>query len=161
MKLGKYHLGIKRKGELILPLLFLVFTLLYFRETHHLLSSDAMLLVRFILLGVLLLSGILIARQITFSTAGSSGGRGEETPAPFSDHTKKIAWFIVLTTLSLLLLRYVGYVITFVVYSILMMYILGVRDKKWLVFVPLVLLSFLYFLFQIWLTVPLPKGFLG
>lgn len=161
LKIGKYQVRVKSRGELILPLVFSVFAILYLRETYALLSFNAMLLVRYVLFGVLLLSVIVAVKQITFSDTGLSDSKKDNMKIHFDDNARKIALFILLTALSLMMLRRVGYVITFGLYSSLMMYILGVRNIKTLVIVPICLLVFLYLLFQKWLMVPMPKGIFG
>jgi len=69
--------------------------------------------------------------------------------------------FVILTLANLLLLNVVGYIVTFFLFSLSLMLILGVRSIKILMLVPVSLILVLYLVFQRWLLIPLPMGFFG
>lgn len=163
MKIGNKSITIKKKGEFIIPAVATMFALLYLKESMRLFSSDAMLLTRMVLIGVIALSVVVMLKQFNVEASEKMEGKENTSTIPFwkNDMMVKTLVFIVLTGLSLALLNTLGYIVTFGGYLIIMMYILGIRQPKILVFVPTGILLFIYFLFQKWLMVPLPRGILG
>lgn len=162
MKIGKYYIYIKSKGELILPGIMLIFSFMYLREVMRLMGTDSMLLVRFVLAGVVGLSLYMIIREIKITSEEKMEPKSKVNlkELMLKKENKNIIIFVVMTTIAVSVIMTLGYVITFGAYLIIMMYLLGIRNYKLLAGVPVGLILFLFLLFQMWLRVPLPKGIL-
>lgn len=84
---------------------------------------------------------------------------------PFIESVKLLAhnksfMIIPFTILYIVLLPYIGTFITTILVPLLMMYFMGMRNRKQLIAVPLGLALFVTGLFQIALNIPLPWGVL-
>jgi len=75
--------------------------------------------------------------------------------------TKKVIGFILLVLVYLLLVTYVGFIITSVVFLFSCLLLFEVKSKVILIFMPLGVSLFLYLLFAVWFGVPLPEGLLN
>jgi hypothetical protein len=73
---------------------------------------------------------------------------------------KKTVMLMIMVLTYLLLLEYIGFIVTSLAFLSITMILLGVRRILLLTAVPLSVVAFVYFLFSRWLLVPLPKGIL-
>lgn len=162
MKIGKYYIYIKSKGELLLPGIMLIFSFMYLREVMRLMGTDSMLLVRFVITAVIGLSLYMMIKEIKITSQEKPAVKGKTNFKELlsKKENKNIIIFVIMTAIAVSVIMTLGYVITFGGYLIIMMYLLGIRDYKLLVGVPVGLILFLFLLFQLWLRVPLPKGIL-
>jgi len=85
---------------------------------------------------------------------------GNEEKDPPRGHLGKVAVFVVMTILYIVVMQFIGYYLTTVIYLILGMYYLSYRN--WIVMISIAggWIVFSYFAFYRLLYVPLPKGML-
>lgn len=74
---------------------------------------------------------------------------------------RRVALMLGALAVSLLLLEFLGFMLTTTLFMAVMVFGLGVRTWRMLVSVPLVSAIGLYVIFAVWLRVPLPKGILA
>ncbi len=72
----------------------------------------------------------------------------------------KFLFLVISTGLYIFLIPYVGFFTVSFVYMITVMRYLGVKSVLPLVLSPLITLGFIYYIFVIFLTIPIPQGFL-
>ncbi len=72
----------------------------------------------------------------------------------------KFLFLVISTGLYIFLIPYVGFFTVSFVYMIAVMRYLGVKSVLPLVLSPLITLGFIYYIFVIFLTIPIPQGFL-
>ncbi len=72
----------------------------------------------------------------------------------------KFLFLVISTGLYIFLIPYVGFFTVSFVYMIAVMRYLGVKSVVPLVLSPLITLGFIYYIFVIFLTIPIPQGFL-
>lgn len=73
---------------------------------------------------------------------------------------KKVGTF-VLTLLYPVLLPIVGFLPLSVIYLFGLSYFLGIRNTKAMIFYSVIVTAFLFLIFEVWLGISLPHGFLG
>jgi len=102
------------------------------------------------LIAILIFSALLLTKALL----------GTEEQDPPWGHLKKVAVFIVMTIIYIIIMQYIGYYLSTVVYLILGMYYLSYRN--WIVMISIAggWVVFSYFAFYRLLYVPLPKGML-
>jgi len=85
---------------------------------------------------------------------------GNEEKDPPWGHIKKVTAFIIMTILYIIIMQFIGYYLSTVIYLILGMYYLSYRN--WIVMISIAggWVVFSYFAFYRLLYVPLPKGML-
>ncbi|PTL38103.1 tripartite tricarboxylate transporter TctB family protein [Alkalicoccus saliphilus] len=82
---------------------------------------------------------------------------GSEVDAPL---TKKVLSFMLSIFFYLLLVEQVGFVIITLIFIPTLMWLLGTKNWKLLIIMPITVTALLYLLFVTWLGIPLPEGIL-
>jgi hypothetical protein len=102
------------------------------------------------LIAILIFSGLLLFKALL----------GTEEQDPPWGHLKKVIFFIVMTILYIIVMQYIGYYLSTIIYLILGMYYLSYRN--WVVMISITAgwVVFSYFAFYRLLYVPLPQGML-
>jgi hypothetical protein len=113
--------------------------------------------VYFILLACCLLFGVGRARAV-FGAGRSEGS--EETSAGERLDVWKSAAFVSMTLAYVALMPSVGFVVTTLLYIVLLSLALGVRSLAALAVTPPVVVGLLYLGMERWLNLPLPEGLL-
>ncbi len=72
----------------------------------------------------------------------------------------KFLFLVISTFLYIFLIPYVGFFTISFIYMVSVMRYLGIRSIFPLIISPIVTLGFIYYIFVIFLTIPIPKGFL-
>jgi len=85
---------------------------------------------------------------------------GKEEKDPPWGHLKKVAAFIIMTILYIIVMQFIGYYLATIIYLILGMYYLSYRNWTVMVSIAAGWVIFSYFAFYRLLYVPLPKGML-
>lgn len=83
-------------------------------------------------------------------------GKNIDTKAP-----KNIYIFIGLVVAYLLLISYLGFIITSILFILANLILFQVKNKYMFIFFPLIITFLLYIVFKILFNIPLPAGFLG
>ncbi len=74
---------------------------------------------------------------------------------------KKMKYILVISLVYIILLKYLGYVITTAIFLPTSMYLLGVKRPRTLLVVTVLTVLIIYISFGVMLKVPMPKSFLG
>ena len=74
---------------------------------------------------------------------------------------EKILSFIVIVSVFLLIIGWLGLIISTALFLGFTMYFLGIKNKIILIILPLVTVILIYLFFHIWLLIPLPTGIFG
>ena len=74
---------------------------------------------------------------------------------------RRVALMACAIAVSLLLLEFLGFMVTTTLFMVVVVFCLGVRSWRTLVLVPPLSAIGLYAIFALWLRVPLPKGILA
>ena len=167
MRIGNYKVYFKKKGSYIVPLIFIVVMLLYLKETTSNFFSLSMIFVRLITFISIFFLLMIFREDMEIKKITSKKVPYEqelETKTSIvsitGDVGKKIL-FILLTASIFFVIEILGYAITAALYLIITMYILEIRNYKLIIFIPAFLITFLYFVFVVWLRVPLPTNIFG
>jgi hypothetical protein len=141
---------------MIIPLGILVWACTYFNEIRSQSLQDQMFIrpVFYLLAVLFIVNGVNDFRSFS---------KGSQVAAKSKDDgdTKKVIGFILLVLVYLLLVTYVGFIITSVVFLFSCLLLFEVKSKVILIFMPLGVSLFLYLLFAVWFGVPLPEGLLN
>lgn len=157
-KLNKKYLVISK--EIFVVLLMDVFALLYFISSRGL-SAASRMFPAFLLLGIILFSVFCMIQDIhVYEEDDERMEEAVHTAADFGI-SKKLVLFAVMVLAALLLFNVAGALVCCWCFLTGAMWLLDVRSKKVLIIVPLVEVIFIYFVFVVWLAVPLPEGLLG
>ncbi len=156
----------------------LILTLLYFIDVSSLNNPEDKLLVNSVIWIIILLYPIIIWQEWREKNNKTSEKAGiteqllddvnltdqqgeesddEETSARLN---KRIFYFMLSTFLYLVIMNYLGFIITTIIYMPILMLILGTTSKKILIILPIVFTILLYILFNNLLGIPLPQGLL-
>lgn len=156
----------------------LIFTLIYFWDVSSLNNSQDKLLVDPVIWIIILLYPIIIWQEWREKNNKTTEKVGiteqllddadltdqleneEEEDEASARLTKKIFYFMLSTLLYLLIMNYLGFVITTIIYMPIIMWILGTKSKKTLILLPIGFTVLLYILFSNLLGIPLPQGLL-
>lgn len=141
---------------LLVPLIILLFTVVYYFKNRNLYNED-LLLVNPISLLIVVLSITVIIRNYASAAKQkrkSIGAAPLASERPF----KTIAVYFVTTVLYLISIYYIGMAVSTFLFLLAGMYILEVRNKKELFLVGLCVSACLYFIFSYFLKVNLPEG---
>lgn len=156
--LKKHRIEIEH--QVIVMLIMLVFTLLYFLESKDL-SYEALLFPRFLFICIAITGFLSIKKCIRFVNLESGPVKAEAQAANEFKVSKKQIVFILLTFAVIIAFSVLGAIISMFLFLVLSMVIMGVKNRLQLVLVPVGVVLFIHFVFQVWLSVPLPIGFLG
>lgn len=148
--------------EIVVVLLMDAFALAYALSARGL-SSDSLMFPGFLLASVTVFSIMCIRQAIRFRKAPEDNSREAEASGPepgFGITGKRVA-FVLLLFAALVCFQPLGAVLTIFLFLLISMLILGVRSKVLLVLIPVLMDLFVYLVFKVWLTVPLPVGILS
>ena len=158
-RLGPYEIRVR--GQIVFPLLALAFSIAYYVQVPGLkresliFAGPILYLCGALAVYLILREGLVITRQdarMADTTTNMTIVRGH-----LASQTRMIALCVGVVT-YVLLLEYVGFILLSLVFLVCAMLQLGTRKISVLVLVPLILVGSIYFLFERWLRVPLPKG---
>ncbi len=149
----------KDKGEFIIPVILIVLSVILYANTstfkfttYH--QASPQMWPRGILVLLILVSLVLMGKLL-FQKSEEGVGKGEERP--------KTKWTMMLGGILILFLyiffmKYLGYIVSTLVFALCAMLLLGNRNKVQLFVVPIVLTIFVFFVFTYAMYIPLPKG---
>lgn len=152
----KHH---HRKGvgaDLILPLMAAGYAV-YYLYTITDFPWEARINGTFIALVIWLLVGIFLIRTALRLRRGEVTLRATGILQPIAKLPVRVL-FVVLTALNILLIPWLGYTLTVMLFLLSAMWLLGVRDVKPLVIIPLAAGTVGYVFFIVALDTRLPKG---
>lgn len=75
-------------------------------------------------------------------------------------NSSKLLFLILTTIFYIFLIPYIGFFTISFIYIIIVMKYFGVNNLLPFIITPLIILSFIYYIFVIFLTIQIPKGFL-
>lgn len=157
IKLKEKTIGISH--DIVVIFVMLVFAAAYFIQTKDL-SFQSLLFPRMLFAGIAVTGLLSIRGCIKTGDAAkpSETGRDESEPRGIS---RKLMVFVTAVFALIFLLPYLGANISIVLFVFMGMLALGVRNKLVLVLTPVGTALFIFFIFKLWLAVPLPVCFLG
>ena len=152
----------RKGGELIVPSIMLAYATYYYLEVSALPRREVNLLliqpVYFVILAAFL---VLVAAYVCRSLAGKNGQatNGEASERKITNKVATLS-FAVLTVAYVYGLGWLGFVVSSWLYMTLLLMFFSV--KSWLIIVafPAGTALFIYLTFDMWLSIPLPKGIL-
>ena len=162
MKIGGYRIRLKNSyADLFIPILFGAVLIYYMLASRRIMNTDAMLLIKplavFIALSLIFIfKGEVLIQKVDDIPL-------EEKKPYFSSKEEyiKLIGFTFLILLYFVALTYVGFITSTPVFSAAAMFVLGVRNIKVLILLPVLLTAGTYILFKVILSVNLPVGMLG
>ena len=160
MRIGKYRISCK-PSSLIFPLIVLLFCVSFLIQSRDIFFDLSMVLVRFTFIAIVAIFLLVLKEEIKIST-------GEKADAPktsykliISDRNKRIWFFIIGMCIYLFIINKIGFTISTILFTSIIMLMLGIKDKRMIVILPIGLVIFLYLIFSKWLQIPLPSGIFG
>ena len=138
-----------KKADNILAIIFIVISALMINEARTFPKRASFAGGYVIFLSVLL---IIFSLIILFSK--------DKAEALVIKKLPKFLFLIVTTFLYIFLIPYVGFFTISFIYMISVMKYLGVNSLWPLILSPVITLGFIYYIFVIFLTIPIPQGFL-
>lgn len=163
IKLKKHIVEISH--EIIVTILMLAFAIAYHFQTIGL-SFQSMLFPRILFAGIAVTTVFTIKKSIKIkvadeSEAASEMGINKSEKIECSIISKKMALFIVSVFSLIFCLPKLGANLSIILFLLVTMLVLNVRNKLLLVLVPICTDLFIFGIFKLWLKVPLPTGMLG
>jgi len=160
LRIGKYHISLRKPGSLIFPLLVLSFCTAYLMQSSKIFSNLTMILVRITFYAIVVFTFLVLKEEIQITSEKKTDS--QEAPNNFfADKRKRIWFFIIGMGAYIVLLDKLGFILSTLFFTSIMMNILGIKDKKILILLPVCLVTIIYFMFSKWLMVPLPSGIFG
>lgn len=150
-------------NRLSVPVLLLVFILTYYFEVRDIPSSELILIQPVTIIMIILTFTVIFIevknwRKIDFS---SESPVGEENPDVHAKLTRKLAIYITSIALYLIMLNYIGFIISSLIFVPSLLYLLGTKSMKLNIAIGFGVTVFVYLLFDVWLGINLPEGILG
>lgn len=145
----------------------LLFSIIYLIDIETLKNSQDKLLVNPVIWIIIILYPIILWQEwrewkrekeketLQSQVKADDGDEEDETSAKL---TKKIFYFMVSTMLYLALMNYLGFAIMTLVFMPVLLWILGTKSKRVLIFLPIITTFVLFMLFDYLLGIPLPLG---
>ena len=162
MKIGVYTIHLKHSCiYLFIPLLAMAVLAYYMLGSQPYMDTDAMLMIKPLALLMALSLVFIIKGELVIRKIDDALSHKKE---PFFASKKDCIQFLGFTLLSCLYIYampYAGYVIATLLFSAVAMFFLGVRSRKALFLVPVILTATIYLMFKTILTISLPIGVLG
>jgi hypothetical protein len=147
--------------QIVIIIIMFGYSIAYYLDTRDL-SYEALLFPKILLLGILVFGILSLKDCISFTRTENAkkADQAEENGEAPERITKKWLKFIAAIIVVVALFEHLGGLVTMFVFILVSMYMAGVRRKLILVLVPLFTVLFIYFVFQVWLSVALPLGVL-
>lgn len=156
----KFHNGhVVIAKEIFVVLLMDIFAVMYYVSSRRL-SEASLMFPRFLFLGIVLFSIFSFVQSIHIYKDDDEQMKEKIRDASGFGISKKLVLFIILVLITLLLFNIAGALVCCWGFLAGSMWLLDVRDKRVLILIPSVEVIFIYFVFVVWLAVPLPEGFL-
>lgn len=157
MRIGKYHISLRKPGSLIFPIIVLSFCIAYLIQSRKIFSELSMILVRITFFAILIFTFFVIREEIKITSEKKTGSQ-----KLFVDKKSKRIWFFIIGMGAyIFLIDKIGFTFSTLFFTSAMMNILGVKDLKILIFLPICFLIVIYLTFNKWLMIPLPAGIFG
>ena len=160
MRIGKYRIYLKKPGSLIFPFIVLSFCTAYLIQSSKIFTNLTMILVKITFYAIVVFTCLVLKEEIQITSEKKTDSQ-ETSNNFFADKRKRIWFFIIGMGAYIVLLDKLGFILSTLFFTSIMMSILGIKDKKILIFLPICLVTVIYFMFNKWLTVPLPIGVFG
>lgn len=157
IKLKKGYLLVSK--EIIVVLIFDLFTIAYYMSARTL-TAASMMFPTFLVLGILVFSAVCFFQQVHYKKEITKEAEEAIGAAPGFQVSRKLVLFVIMSMVMLLLFEPLGAVLCIWLFLTGSMVLLDVKSKAVLLLVPLVETVFIYLVFKVWLTVPLPPGIL-
>ena len=161
MKIGSYTIQVKNSCVfLFIPLLFTAVLIYYMIGSQPYMDTDAMIMMKPLALLMALSLVFIIKSELIIRKIDDALPHKKE---PFFASKKDYIQFMGFTLLACLYIYampYAGFIIATLLFSAVAMYFLGLRNRKALILVPVILTAAIYLMFKIILTVSLPIGVL-
>lgn len=163
LKIGKYRIGLKSSTCLLVPLIMWGIVIAYMLQSRSLYSDNAMLLVRWCFYAMIIFTILSVKGDLTIQREGDIKDEPVKGNAPggLNHETIRLFVFIVSIGVYLVIMEWLGFIITTLVFIAGMMFYLGVRSKKLMVLVPVCLTMLIYLMFDVWLSITLPVSIFG
>lgn len=157
--------------KMALPTVVMIWAFTYFMEcqNYKLKSRRMVSIVFFMMLGLFVINGITdfleVRREIKKNGAIADTQTEKTVKRSFkeimtSSGVGRMVEIFAILIAYVLLLEPVGFILTTLVSTILVLLVMGERKWYMLVFMPIALVIILYLIFNVGLRVPLPKGIL-
>lgn len=153
--------------RIIVATLILLFIIVYYFDISSLKNSQDKLLVNPIIWIVILLYPIIIWQEWREKKKNEAVQQEDVTEKEIDEDdetsarlSKKVLLFMIFTLAYLILLNYVGFIVSTIIYMPALMSVLGTKSKKILIILPIATTVILYILFNNLLGIPLPEGVL-
>ena len=155
--------------KMVLPTVVMAWSTIYFIEClgYSLKSRRLVQMVYFMMLGLYVINGITdyIATKKEWAEKGDAkdNAKAEKTSTNLIVMLKENKTIVLFATLLLyvLALDFIGFIITTLIFTAFVLYVMGERRIPLLVGMPIGLVVLLYLIFKVGLNVPLPTGILG
>jgi len=155
---GKNGYLVISKGLLVV-LIMDFFSVIYYMSALKL-TFESRMFPTILLVLIAVLSVVCYAKGIHYYKELPKNFSEEIEKAPRFDISGKLIAFIIMAIVLSLLFDIVGAIVCMWIFMVSVMIMLGVKNKLVLIIVPLVEVIFIYFVFKVWLAVPLPSGFI-
>lgn len=149
-----------RKGELLVPLVMFGYATYYYIEVRSLPKSKTNLLLIgpiYWMMAIAVVSYFIVS-YVKYVRANKPQ-KQEKSELEVTDKKATVA-FLGLTCAYVFSLGWLGFVFSSWLYMLLLLIAFSVTRKAVLLFLPLLTALFIYVTFDVWLGIPLPKGWL-
>lgn len=149
-----------RKGELLVPLVMFGYATYYYIEVRGLSKPETNLLLIGPIYWMMAIAVVsyFIASYIKYTRANKPHSQ-EKSDSEVTDKKGTVA-FLGLTCAYVFSIAWLGFVFSSWLYMLLLLVAFSVKSKAVLLSLPLLTALFIYGTFDVWLGIPLPKGWL-
>ncbi len=155
--------------KMILPTVVMAWSTIYYIEClgYSLKSRRLVEMVFFMMLGLYVINGITdyvsMKKEWAKKAAAEDIVKAEKTTQSFLEMVKANKTIVLFATLILyvLVLDFLGFILTTLLCSVIVLLIMGERRIPMLIGMPIFLVATLFLIFNVGLNVPLPTGIFG
>lgn len=162
MKIGKYYVYLKSSTCLLVPLIMWGIVIAYIIQSRSLYADNAMLLVRWCFYAMIVFTIFAVKSDLVIQLEARTNMEEKKRESKrLNREMERLLVFIVGITGYLVVMQWMGFIITTLIFIAVMMFYLGVRDKKSMILIPVCLTALIYLMFDVWLSITLPISIFG
>lgn len=134
----------------------------YIIQSRSLYADNAMLLVRWCFYAMIVFTIFAVKSDLVIQLEARTNMEEKKRESKrLNREMERLLVFIVGITGYLVVMQWMGFIITTLIFIAVMMFYLGVRDKKSMILIPVCLTALIYLMFDVWLSITLPISIFG
>ena len=157
----KKYIRLKSRTSLLVPLIIWTFVIIYLYGSRNVIWSDGFLTMRVCTILLLICTLAVLKREfVVMDREAYERWKAEQSEPVLTQATRRQILMFGILIVYMLLLQPLGFLIDTILFVLVVMWWLGVRDWKLLVLIPILTSVILFYIFKYLLFIRLPLGVL-